>query len=518
MQGEGEGGGVARRSVWLGALLLAGSTAAGPVEDPGPWTAGGRPTPAARQAVSAVSAASDEGLAPADYPVSRLQDLLVRADAGRDGGADLNRLLTRVLADFLHDVHQGRVSPRAVGFRLDVPDDRHDYLSLARDAARTGRVQPLVDEMRPAMAEYRALLQALRTYRSMGEFRHLLPSSVATLRTGDRSEHLPAVLERLRAYGDLPAAARSPEPDRLDASVTEAIRRFQRRHGLEPDGVLGRATLEDLRVPLSWRTRQLELALERLRWLPHITGGRLVAINIPMFQLWAWDPPVVGHMPSFTTGVIVGRALRTATPVMARPLEEIVFRPYWNVPRSILLGEVLPALERRSDYLDREELEIVDGEGDDGRVVAATPEALRALGEGTLRVRQRPGPRNALGLIKFVFPNEEQVYLHATPSTELFRRTRRDFSHGCVRVEDAEGLAAWLLTADGEAPRSRIRALSEGPHPARVKLRTPVQVWLFYTTAGVMPDGTVRFAQDIYRLDSRLDRALTTRKRPTLPY
>lgn len=182
-----------------------------------------------------------------------------------------------------------------------------------------------------------------------------------------------------------------------------------------------------LNVPLPSRVRQIELALERLRWLPHLDNQRFVAVNIPMFRLWAWDGIRPGGVASFQSGVIVGRALDTRTPVFVEELRDIVFRPYWNVPSSILRHEILPAIAKRPDYLRSHDMEVVSGPGQ------------------PLRVRQRPGPANALGLVKFVFPNDDDVYMHGTPAQALFGRARRDFSHGCVRVEDPVGFAQWAL-------------------------------------------------------------------------
>ncbi len=295
--------------------------------------------------------------------------------------------------------------------------------------------------------------------------------------------------------------------------LVEGVKRFQRRHGLEPDGALGNRTLAVLRIPAADRVRQIELALERLRWLPHLGEERLVVLNIPMFRLWAWDSMPSAVAPSFSMDVIVGRALDTQTPVFVEEMREVIFRPYWNVPRSILRNEILPMVERDPDYLGQHDMEIVRGPGDDARPVPVTAESIADLGQGVLRVRQRPGPRNSLGLIKFVFPNEENVYMHGTPAQELFSRRRRDFSHGCVRVQDPVALAEWVLEDRPEWNRDRILAAMAGSQSLHVKLTRPVRVILFYTTAAVMPeDGTIRFAEDIYRHDVRLKRAFATRR------
>ncbi len=211
--------------------------------------------------------------------------------------------------------------------------------------------------------------------------------------------------------------------------------------------------------------------------------------------------------------VIVGRAVGTRTPVFVEQMREVIFRPYWNVPRSILRHEILPVLARDPNYLRRQNMEVVQGEGDDARVVGVTADAIDGLRRGVLRLRQRPGPQNSLGLIKFPFPNEENVCMHGTPAVALFASSRRDYSHGCIRVEDPVRLAEWVLQDRPEWDRDRMLAATAGPSSIQVKLARPIQVLLFYTTAAVMPgDGSVHFAEDIYGYDVRLDRALARRE------
>jgi L,D-transpeptidase YcbB len=215
-----------------------------------------------------------------------------------------------------------------------------------------------------------------------------------------------------------------------------------------------------------------------------------------MFRLWAWDVIPPSGDPLFGMDVIVGRALRTQAPVFVEQLREVIFRPHWNVPPSIVRQEIIPILARDPEYLRRQQMEIVRGPGDDARVVAGTAENLMLLRQGALRLRQRPGPHNALGLVKFVFPNTENVYMHGTPAQELFGRSRRDFSHGCVRVENPIALAEWALKEQPEWTRDRIVSAMSATQSIHVPLSRPIQVILFYTTAAVMPDdGTIRFAE-----------------------
>jgi murein L,D-transpeptidase YcbB/YkuD len=267
-------------------------------------------------------------------------------------------------------------------------------------------------------------------------------------------------------------------------------------------------------VTLSWRVRQIELALERLRWLPPLSDRRVLAVNIPAFELFAFDSAGVVGAPALEMKVIVGRALDRRTPMLLEQMRYVEFRPYWNVPHSITVHEIIPELGRRPDYLAANDMEIV-GPRDSAFGDQPAPDVLERLTRGELRIRQRPGPDNALGLIKFVFPNAAGVYLHATPAPELFAHARRDFSHGCIRLEDPVALAVWALRDQPGWSRDSVEALMAGSRTVRVLLTRPLPVVIFYTTAIVRPDGRVWFSDDIYGHDVALDEAL--RAGPTTP-
>jgi L,D-transpeptidase YcbB len=478
-----------------------------------------RPSRTARVALDLLIGAEAEGLHPGDYGAAALvaqAEHLERASTRQaDEVAAFDVDLSLGMLRFLRHVHVGRIDPRAIGFRLTIPADTHGFAALLLSAIADHRLAEAVADVRPALPLYGPLRQKLAEYRALAATESLEPLAdlAAPVRQGDPYAELPRLARRLAALGDLPADDLPPDGALYDGPLVEAVTRFQVRHGLDADGVLGKATLEALTVPLAWRVRQIELTLERLRWLPHPARDRVVFVNIPMFHLWSWERLSTDDLPAFDTDVIVGRALATATPVFIEDMRYVVFRPYWNVPPSILRGEILPRIARDPEYLRRENMEIVWGQSDHAEPVEATAEHLALLRQGVLRVRQRPGPRNALGLVKFMFPNDHNVYLHGTPTPQLFSRARRDLSHGCIRVADPSGLAQWVLGEQPEWTAARIAdAMERGADSRVVNLSRPAQVILMYLTAMVWPaDGSMRFAADIYRHDLTLDRALAAR-------
>ncbi len=474
-----------------------------------------RPMRRADEAIAVLNEAAADGLDPGAYHCGELarQGWLLRSappPSARDVAA-FDLALSRTLLQYFRHLHLGRVDPRAVGYRLTVPEDGHDFVALLHAAVAGDRIRETAAGLAPPLAQYRGLRTMLARYRALTgpDVSDTMPP-IGVLHPGEIHTGLAALHRQLVIYGDLDAGTPVPAAtDAFEGPMVDAVKRFQVRHGLEPDGVVGVRTEAALRVRLTTRIRQIELALERLRWLPDVGDRRLIALNIPMFHLWAWDsiPPSGG--PAFGMRAIVGRALRTQTPVFVQEMRSVVFRPYWNVPRSIVRNEILPLLASDPDYLQRHEMEMVRGGGDDASPARDTPGNRALLRDGTLRLRQRPGPRNALGLVKFVFPNDADVYMHGTPAQELFGRSRRDFSHGCVRVEDPVSLATWVLQSEPDWNRERILQAMAGPISQRVFLSRPIQVILFYSTAAFMPEtGTMHFAEDIYRHDTRLDQAL----------
>jgi murein L,D-transpeptidase YcbB/YkuD len=484
----------------------------------------GRPSSAAQPAIAALRSAPDDGLDPLDYSGGRLDSVAtgLTAAGARPEPESLGRFdlaLSAAFLRYLHHLHNGRIDPRAVRFKLPVGVDRHDFVALARNALADGAIPRLVASQPPALVQYQRVKEALAHYRLLADsVTDSIPSVTTPVEPDAEWQGAPPLARRLRLLGDLPDSLIRDDSTHHEVSLryqeplVTAVKRFQTRHGLEPDGIIGPATVAALNVPIARRAQQLALTLERLRWLPDLTGGRFIVVNIPSFHLWGWDSLNAAGAPSIDMNVIVGRnALDTQTPIFDEQLEYLIFRPYWNVPSSILRNEILPAIKKDSTYLTRNNMEIVQGAGDDARPVAPTAETVSRLTRGTLRVRQRPGSENSLGLVKFMFPNAANVYLHGTPAEELFGRSRRDFSHGCVRVERPIDLAVWALRDVPAWDQERIVAAMEKGKPTRVNLPRPMPVILFYTTAIVELDGRPGFYPDLYGHDQRLLGALGAR-------
>ena len=488
-----------------------------------PWFDGDRPGAQAHEAVAVLAAAASHGLAPQDYSAGALERAMAGAAQGSPldaaAMARLEQALTTAMERYLSDVHTGRVDPQKIHHNFSPPQrepfDAAVYLQAARAA---GRLRDAASEAAPRLPIYASLREALAAYRARidhAAWRKPLPplpgGQAAKLAPGQAYAGLAALAERLADLGDLPPGL--PLPARYDEPLVEAVRTFQLRHGLSADGVLGKATLAQLQVTPAARVRQIELALERLRWTPLMQGPRMIVVNIPEFVLRAYEVQDGRIRVEEEMKIVVGKALDTRTPLFDEDMRFIEFSPYWNIPTSIARAETVPRLRRDPGYLARQEMEFVSAGGRVDRAVS--PGLLDAVLAGKARIRQRPGPNNALGDIKFVFPNRDNIYLHHTPATELFKRDRRDFSHGCIRVEAPVELAKFVLRNMPEWTPERIqKAMSRG-ESTTLKLSEPVPVLIAYGTT-LVKDGRTFFFDDLYGLDRLLDAALRQHSQ-TLP-
>lgn len=494
------------------------------------WLSGSRLTQQAEALLGELAAAEARGLRASDYDVEFLAQRVATGGMGfgdsltEEGVLRFDAAMSLSAMRFMDHAHRGRADPRSLGFALQVPHLRHDLAPLVSSLSRSRDVHASIDALEPRYARYRALVHLLAVYRALAPDSTLsdLPATRGSIQPGQPWAGT-AVLQRLLvALGDLPATAVRPVravSDTFGGAVVDGLKKFQRRHGLAQDGVIGSATLQALRMPLSHRVTQIELAMERWRWLPDITTSRLIVVNIPAFRLYAFNRETSGERPVERMDVIVGSAYgRRHTPVFTGTIRYVIFHPYWDVPPSIARREEIPRLRRDPGYAEREGLEIVRG-GDEGATVyPMTVANLDRVTAGTLRLRQRPGPRNALGAVKFVFPNEFNVYLHGTPAQSLFALTRRDFSHGCIRTSAPARLAEFVLKGQSGWDSTRIAAsMGEGEQLLRVTLDRPLPVYILYATVASDDAGVPFFYPDLYGHDAALARTLRLPVAPPRP-
>lgn len=459
-------------------------------------------TPAeARHALALLQDAGLHGLAPDEYHADALLSWLASHDGAPDAAFDTS--LTRAMLHFLADLRVGRVRSE---YHTALPDPRlhqFDPVEQLRHALDSGGLDAAVESAAPAFPFYARVKEALASYRELAAMPQPAVPAARKLTAGSRYQGAARLHERLLLLGDLPADA-APPGNIYTPELAEGVRHFQLRHGLQEDGVLGSATIAALNVPLERRVRQLELTLERLRWLPVTGSGPLIVVNLPAYRLWALRPGDRDAAP-LEMRVIVGAAVKTPTPLFVGQMRYLEFNPYWNVPRSIALGEIVPKLANNRAWLAQNDMELVGA----GKPTSAVDDAaLAALRAGKLRIRQRPGPQNALGAVKFAMPNPMNIYLHSTPARELFDRNRRDLSHGCIRVENPAGLAHFVLADQPEWTLDKVEMALEPAPTRRVALSAPIPVVLLYATAMVDREGRVLFARDIYLRDPVLEAAL----------
>jgi murein L,D-transpeptidase YcbB/YkuD len=464
-----------------------------------------------------LSNAAREGLDPQHYDADKLKEMLPAAlqlppSADRQR-AMFDTAVSLSLLRYLHDLHYGRVNPQGINFNLKLREKKLiDLPALILAGRDRNQIASLSAEVEPKLDQYRKLKSALAHYRELAARTAPIKLDVArSLRVGDKHPQLQELRRFLVQTGELPASAEQPASPAVpvfDKELSEGVKRFQARHGLTADGVLGKGTAAALSVPLTARVTQIELALERLRWLPDIGAGPYILVNIPAFQMWVYDDISKGEPSSLAMRVVVGQAMKTQTPVLMAEMKFIDFMPYWNVPYSITKNEIIPKLIANPAYLHSENLEIVAAFSDQAKPVPLNMDSLLMLKQGLLKIRQRPGKKNPLGKVKFMFPNKEDVYLHDTPSKSLFNRSTRDFSHGCVRIEKPLELAQFALRNQPEWTEENIRLAMEAPKMQRVMLKKPIPILFFYTTSFVEQNGEVAFYRDIYGHDTVLLEAL----------
>jgi murein L,D-transpeptidase YcbB/YkuD len=502
------------------------------------------------------------------------------SDPAQDAVAQFDVSMTVCMMRYISDLRIGRVNPQHFNFGIDGASKKYDLAEFLSDNAVDAKDVPaLIRSVEPDSAQYRATEAALAQYLNLARQQQLanappLPDvAKAGVSPGGSYPEAGLLLARLQLEGDatgdyplgLPQPAQATAPARkprhprtsaalanaegllhryrhapspapatqpaspsapvfhppdlppiYTAAMADAVKLYQHRHGLTDDGRLTSETIQSLNVPLTQRIAQLQDSLERWRWLPDEYVNAPLIVNLPEFVLRGYTPD---HKVDFTMKVVVGKVIGDHdTPVFAHMMRYLIFRPYWNVPVDIARKEIAPHMVTNPGYLASHNFEATDSKGNVLGGVTA-----KQVAEGQVLVREKPGPKNSLGLVKFIFPNPYDIYLHSTPATELFNQTRRDFSHGCVRVQKPEDLAVWVLNSSGtpgpvdgawDLPHVH-DDMANGPDNRQINLKAPLPIVIFYVTAIAAEDGHIHFFDDLYGYDQRLQQVLA--KGPPFP-
>jgi murein L,D-transpeptidase YcbB/YkuD len=446
-----------------------------------------------------------EGLDPSGYHVGALTapaEQTAQAQAARDV------LLTDAVIRYAVDVSVGRLPPRRKTDELELELRQVDPVALALGIAEAPDVRAAFARLAPTHPEYRRLRDLLAHYRKLAA-RGAWPvvPDGEKLRPGVSDPAIPIVRRRLVASEELAGVAGASRV--FDRTLVAAVRAFQSRNGLSPDGVIGQGTRDALNIGVQQRIDEIVVNMERWRWLPDDLGTRHVVVNIPAFDLALVDD---GHV-TLRMPVIVGRTERM-TPVLSSRITDLVFNPFWRVPPTIASKDLLGKIRQDASYFTGQSIHVYRKR--DSGPVELDPQEVnwRRLGEADLaqlRLRQEPGPTNPLGRVKFQMANTLDIYLHDSPARNLFQRPTRALSSGCVRVGDALGLATALLQDMPDWTEERRAALLSDWETHKVHLRNPVPVYLTYQTAWVDDGGAAHFRDDLYERDKRLAQSLQRR-------
>lgn len=467
------------------------------------WSKNGKPTSQATGMMEAFSNARLRGLDPEDYDASRWQGRVAALNTDQ-GKVAFDTTMTVNAMRFLNAIHMGRADPKYFAFGIDSSVKQLDLPTvLEQQFVSASSVDPALTTLEPTSPQYKALKDELKHYLDLVPEDHGsplpdVPKGAIALSAGYPA--LQPLAQRLELVGDLPASTdTSQQPDL--GELTDALKHFQQRHGLQVDGKLNQATVDALNTPMTTRVSQISDTMERWRWLPDQYQEPAILVNLPEFVVRTFD----GANEVFSMRVVDGQSSEDEhhTPMLVNQMKYLVFRPYWNLPVSIAKKDLVPHMEKNPGYLAEHGYETVNNKGEE------VPGSAEAIEHGTVLVRQKPGPKNSLGLVKFMFPNQFNVYLHDTDAHALFDRVRRDYSHGCVRLQDPAKMADWVLSGDSKWDPETIQQTmdDESIINKTVLLPKPLPIVLFYGTAYV-DSGAIGFYKDMYGYDADLEKVL----------
>ena len=465
------------------------------------WIEGAAPRAQMADLIKALWSADHEGLDPQLYNVSLLDQRRQEASKGfltakgfepqEAGGLDV--WLTYLYLQYSSDLADGLGDLSRADPAWQIRPEKFDARARLEAALKDNNVADSLVELTPDNQQYRALRKALGDYRARAAGGGWPTVPAIKLKPGARSTAVALVAKRLAASGDFDGSVPDGGAMAYTGELVEAVKRFQRRHGLADDGVIGPALVAQMNVPVEARLAQIQLNLERWRWLPRELGERYILVNIPEYRLEVWEDDNV----PLSMRTVVGKQ-DTPTPIFSDEMTHVVFSPYWNVPPDIVAGETLPSVMSDPGFLERQNMEVLDASGK-----PVDPSSIDLSEPDKYRFRQRPGAENSLGFVKFMFPNQFNVYLHDTPADSLFARASRSYSHGCVRLEQPLALAQYVLADQPEWTKEKIEEAMHAGEERHVKLKKAIPVYLGYWTARVSADGILQFRPDIYGVDAR---------------
>lgn len=474
------------------------------------WTHQGRPTRAAFGAIRYLRDVESEGLSPSDFDVAALDSMvrLTASDTLSTGDqARFEVTLSVATARALSTLRWGRVQQPKAYPTVRRSQREYDLALGVYAVARTSEPRPVFTAAAPPYEAYRRLALLMAMTRSLASTPLLASEEFQEPTEGLGYAGTPELRQVLRALGVLPDSVARPGilPDTVyTTELAAAVSLFQKENRRKPTGVLDKGTRLLMRRILQGRVRDAELTLERWRWLPRRADGRAIIVNVPEFRLHTYEQVRAEASPSISMKVVVGRGEeKRFTPMFTDELEHIIFSPYWEVPQSIAVEEIVPKVATDSTYLRRNRYIVVKGYSDSAPRVA--PDSATLAGIGTaFRVRQLPGDYNSLGRVKFMLPNHLNVYLHDTNEKHLFQQPQRAFSHGCVRVAEPTRLAEWALRNDAGWTTDRMQAAMKADQPEKVELAEAIPVMIVYHTGAVDEGGVLRSYRDVYKLDAEL--------------
>jgi len=476
------------------------------------WIPNGRVRPQGLAVIGLLQNADAKGLDPEDYDGSRWQARLpkLQQKPSEKDLASFDTALTISAMRYIRSIHCGRVNPKEFKFELDMGGEQLPLAEFIQtQVLNASDPAAEIQKLEPPFLGYRKLLALLPVYEGYAKQADepKLPTITKTVRPGQPYAGVVRLGWFLKTIGDIPASVQlDPNATIYDGALVDGVKHYQDRHGETPTGNLDTRTINELNTPPWVRIRQIKLTLERWRWIPHSFSQPPVVVNLPEYRVRAMNPD---GTVAFYKNVIIGKAYGHKSPVFEKEIQYVVFRPYWEVTPSIQRNEIVPHIQKDPNYIAKNNFEVVTPKGEVVTDNQVSPEVLEGIRSLQLMVRQKPGDTNSLGLVKIIFPNPENVYLHGTDAPGLFSQDVRDFSHGCIRVQNPEDLVAWVLRNNPGWDLQRVKATMNGEkNNLQVNLVTRIPVLIVYGSATVNEENQIRFFDDIYGYDADLDKAL----------